>query len=365
MAKKESVLWPIEPHTVAKHRILRGYLDAYFPILSRGQREAVRYIDAFAGPGSYVGGEDGSPIVAMRSAIEHKYDFPKIEMHFIEANAERQAALRTRVDQIASQGVARNVIVRSIDNATCEEGVDRLLKPYERRGRSFGPALFFLDQFGYADVPMNLIERIMRNRDPNCEVFSYLHVPGLKRFLTDDVKDATRSSVFGDETWREALSVPVGRRLPKLVELYRAALKKHARPEYVWHFLMADENDEPIYWLFFCTHHPLGLSEMKKSMKRVDPTLRYRFSDRDQGKQVDLLAADDAWLEDHLARTFSGQALKLGEIEHYVLEHTPLWACRQLLKSMRKKGMVSGGTSKSIGDDDTVLTFTPYQAALI
>jgi three-Cys-motif partner protein len=61
-------IWSITPHTQAKHAILKRYLDAWFPILSRqaailnrkfgtvnGRR--ILYIDGFAGPGIYTGGE--------------------------------------------------------------------------------------------------------------------------------------------------------------------------------------------------------------------------------------------------------------------------------------------------------------------
>ncbi len=57
-----SSLPPIQPHTQAKHHILKYYLDEWFPILGRA-RGSLRYIDGFAGPGEYEGGEDGSPIM--------------------------------------------------------------------------------------------------------------------------------------------------------------------------------------------------------------------------------------------------------------------------------------------------------------
>ena len=49
-------VWPIEPQTEAKHEILRKYLAAWFPIMSSWQ-ERIIFIDGFAGPGVYEGGE--------------------------------------------------------------------------------------------------------------------------------------------------------------------------------------------------------------------------------------------------------------------------------------------------------------------
>ena len=60
-------LWSIEPHTAAKHKILCKYLDAWLPILQSFNGRII-YLDGFAGPGRYIGGEPGSPLVALECA---------------------------------------------------------------------------------------------------------------------------------------------------------------------------------------------------------------------------------------------------------------------------------------------------------
>ena len=70
MAVPTDTIWPIEPHTSAKHQILRKYLDAWLPILGTYNKRII-YIDGFAGPGEYVGGEPGSPIIALEAARSH------------------------------------------------------------------------------------------------------------------------------------------------------------------------------------------------------------------------------------------------------------------------------------------------------
>jgi three-Cys-motif partner protein len=67
----DEATWPIEDHTSAKHELLRRYLGAWFPILvSRGFVRRVLFLDGFAGPGIYRGGEPGSPIIAMSIPLE-------------------------------------------------------------------------------------------------------------------------------------------------------------------------------------------------------------------------------------------------------------------------------------------------------
>ena len=71
MATPPDTLWEIAPHTKAKHEILRRYLEAWFPILNT-YRDRIVYIDGFCGPGRYLGGEKGSPLIAVDAALSHR-----------------------------------------------------------------------------------------------------------------------------------------------------------------------------------------------------------------------------------------------------------------------------------------------------
>ena len=72
MARRLDTLWIPDAHTLAKHAILRRYLQAWLPIMSRWNRRGV-VIDGFAGPGRYASGEDGLPFVALKAALEHSH----------------------------------------------------------------------------------------------------------------------------------------------------------------------------------------------------------------------------------------------------------------------------------------------------
>ena len=62
----------MEEHTRAKHELLKKYLEAWFPILAiQGHQERVIFLDGFAGPGIYDGGEPGSPVIALETLINH------------------------------------------------------------------------------------------------------------------------------------------------------------------------------------------------------------------------------------------------------------------------------------------------------
>ncbi|MBO9333604.1 MAG: three-Cys-motif partner protein TcmP [Roseiflexus sp.] len=57
-------------------------MGAWFPILGSGNRRLV-YIDGFCGPGRYEGGEDGSPIIALKEAMNPRERLASHEIIFL------------------------------------------------------------------------------------------------------------------------------------------------------------------------------------------------------------------------------------------------------------------------------------------
>ena len=51
-------MWNPEPHSRGKHHILRRYIQAWLPIMSKANPRII-IVDAFAGPGRYLGGRGG------------------------------------------------------------------------------------------------------------------------------------------------------------------------------------------------------------------------------------------------------------------------------------------------------------------
>jgi GMT-like wHTH domain len=81
----KTTIWDLEPHTAAKHEILRRYLQAWAPILSQGNFPQLVFVDGFAGPGRYSKGEEGSPLIAVKAAVEQPRPIrAQVDFHFIE-----------------------------------------------------------------------------------------------------------------------------------------------------------------------------------------------------------------------------------------------------------------------------------------
>lgn len=344
MTDQLPTIWPAAPHTLAKHRILEKYLQAWMAILSRqssrvprGSKE-ILYVDGFAGPGIYEGGEPGSPVIAIRTALDHSASLPvPVRFVFIEFDVRRFESLAAEIEKLSFETTASS----RITDIECYRGdCSTVLAEYVQRvaaeHRKFGPAMVFLDQFGYSQIPITLIAQILQW--PQCEVFSYLNWDHLNQYLTHAPKAAGITGAFGSEVWKQALSMPTANRRSFLLSEYRQALTTRARAKFVLDFAMYDENDSLLYWLFFCTNSIRGVEEMKKAMRQVDKTGSFRFSDKDDPSQLLLLSGcDDEWLANELASRLTGRTMTAEEVKVYVLSETPCHLFKKALAKLERE----------------------------
>lgn len=341
MADTLPTIWERTAHTFAKHQILDTYLKAWTPMMSS---QSVRwgvsgtellFVDGFAGPGWYAGGQDGSPILAIKSILSHSHDLKvPIRFLFIEINKERHAILRDAIKAYEEQAAKCHRIKSiTVEQGDCETVLNKMLDDLEKEKRKVGPALFFLDQSGYSDVSMELIRRIMSQ--PLCEVFFYLNWDHMNRFLVDQTKWPSLSMTFGGDDWRPVLSLEMTERPAFILQTYRTALEQKASIKYVWHFVMCDSDDKLLYWLFFCTNNLRGLEEMKKAMWRVDPTGGFRFSDKNNPSQLKLFKDyTDYVLTEDLFSSFRGKKLTVSQVKEFVLTETPAHLYKKALKHL-------------------------------
>jgi three-Cys-motif partner protein len=342
-------VWDIEPHTLVKHGILRRYLQAWLPILTQQanilrqqfgtlQSREILFIDGFAGPGEYAGKEPGSPVIAVDAAIDHNIPFPMpVRMLFIEHRPDRFAHLQ-KVIAPHLQRASKSTNLRAVEprEGDCDGVLNAMLDEYERKQIKFGPALAFLDQFGYGAVSMDLITRVLSY--PQCEVFTYLSYKEMNRWITDDHKSDAFTRAYGGEEWRDCITLPPQQRREQLLEKYKAALRTRAGAKYVVSFLMFDQNSQPLYWLLFCTNNLRGLEEMKKAMWYVDKTGSFRFSDRDNPSQLKLLEEcfDQPWLAGELTTRLAGKSMAAIDVKEFVLAETPCYLFKTALTAMEK-----------------------------
>ena len=324
MAVPRSTRWEIQPHTQIKHAILRRYLQAWLPIMGQTNGRIV-FIDGFAGPGRYSGGETGSPLIALQTVLEHHaFRTPRpgreVAFLFVEKEEDRAVALEQEIADLDIQPgwVQHEVLVGGF-----EEHMTRILDRIELGGGGLAPTFAFIDPFGFKGIPLELIARIVRHKKCEC-LISFMYEP-INRFLShpDEAIQRNIDALFGTKAWQRILDLadPTKRR-DDIVDLYRQQLHKVAGLTFVRTFEMINEDNRRKYVLYFGTNAPLGLSKMKEAMWDADPTTGQVFSDRTDPRQNVLLKQGaEEGLRDLLRSRFLGKgSISIDELERFVLE---------------------------------------------
>lgn len=366
MATSTKIVWPLEPHTRAKHEILRRYLEAWTAILSRGGFPTIGYVDGFAGPGIYDNGEDGSPVIALKAALKHQ-DKIKAEIRFlfIEHDKKRAAQLRACIAALAVPG---NFKVQIVEGLTFEQGFRaHLLEPCRNARRPLPPTFAFIDPFGWKGVPFALVKEILAN--PSCEVLFNFMYEEINRFIEHPDQPKNFDDLFGSSDWRGVRQIAdTHARREFLHGLYVRQLCGEARARYVRSFEMRNKKDATDYFLFFATNSPKGMEKMKEAMWKVDESGEFRFSDATNPRQTLLFGPQPDFdaLRRAILREFQGTEVTVAEIEDFVLASTPFCTThykKQVLAELEREGKIvpvnpkPGRKARSYGDPHMGLRF--------
>lgn len=320
MSKVTATVWPLDPHTAAKHAILRRYLDAWIPIMARWNGR-VLYVDGFAGPGIYEGGEPGSPIIALQAALKQSV-YVRGEMYFlfIEADPERCDVLRAQVEALPLPPTFST----QVECARFDDTVSHILDDLDSSGGRLIPTFAFVDPFGFSHTPMRTIARIMKH--PRCEVLITFMYEEINRFLAHPDQPNTFDALFGCHDWVACLEEADPRNRERCIhDLYRRQLQSAGGIQFVRAFKMRNLGNRTDYFLFFGTNGLKGLAKMKDAMWRVDREGRFEFSDATDRDQMLLLGAgiDHADLGRRLKGALAGRTLPVEDVERFVLVETP------------------------------------------
>lgn len=352
----KEVTWKLNSHTKAKHDILERYLQAWFPILNR-TNERIVYIDGFAGPGEYSGGEPGSPIIALKTAKNHSLKLKsEIVFWFIEENKDRCNHLESIIKK---EELPTNFSVH-VECGRFDERLTSTLADIENEGTHLAPAFAFIDPFGISDTPFSVVDKILKNK--KCEIFINFMSGFLNRFGDLDLNKDHINNLFGTDAWQtEATRSEEG-----FVEYYQYRLGTIAR--YVRSFTMMNENNQIIYRLIFGTNSYDGLRKMKDAMWRVDKTGSFTFSDRTDPKQVLLIPHEPNYsdLKRLIVNKFNGLEADIDDVERYVVIKTIYCEThfkKQILTKMEKCNppeIIVSRPSKSGFPPNTKIKFLSY-----
>ncbi len=231
----------IRPHSLAKHRVFRAYLERYVSVLTANPRQEqfrLTLIDGFAGGGRYLDcrtKEDrpGSPLImleAMDKAAEEAQKIRSKPFHldvqyiFVEKDAEALGYLRSVLVESPYSKLIDDRIHLIHGEFTAK--VPEITKFVQQRGRA-DRAIFMLDQFGYSDVPLPTIRDILSTLD-NAEVILTFATDFLIDYLSTNEQTQTILQNVGIELpskeiatakeardWRRTIQFALHREIPE------------------------------------------------------------------------------------------------------------------------------------------------------
>lgn len=268
----------IDVHSVKKHDVLREYLKQYilivggFPI----QRKTLKitFIDAFSGGGIYEipggGVRHGSPLVfltatkeaAFRLSQEKPFEL-KPNYIFLEKKKNNISFLRSLLGQ---EGYGREIDKTIfLKQGLFNQNVEYLIKHICRRKGPARRCIFFLDQYGYSDVPLLSINRIFSNL-PNAEIILTFNVGFLVDYMTDSKtcqKSLDKTNLSFDLSLLDGIKELKDWRSIIQRMLYKDIIKKSGA-RYFTNFFIKSNESRKSYWLLHLSMHPTARNEMQK-----------------------------------------------------------------------------------------------------
>ena len=342
--------WELEAHSELKHQILEKYLKAWIPILGM-KNPRVIYFDTFAGPGSYSNGKDGSPIVALKTFVRHSHK-STVEMlfYFMESDRRNRAHLEKNLAPWIEKPRANHSI--EIIDSTFQSSSTEILDSISEDENLY-PSFWFVDPFGYSDVPMSLLGRISKQN--KSEVFVHFMTGYIKRFLSakKNRPEDAYTKVFGDESWKDK-GFTGKSDAEEIVDFYREQLLKWTDYKYVWIFGVQAVKSYAWQHLVFATKNLLGLEKMKCAMWDIGNG-SFRIG-KNQAKEMSQgngllispeIMADTAGtsLQEMLLKEFSGKTVSFSYLKDWTTEHTPYCASKHLsnkaLKVLESQGRLT------------------------
>jgi len=231
----------IRPHSLAKHRVLRAYLERYVSVLTANPRQEqlrLTLIDGFAGGGRYLDcrtkeERPGSPLI-MLEAMDHAAEGAQrarskpfhldVQYIFVEKDAEALDYLRRVLADSKYAPLVGDRIQLIQGEFTAQ--VPAITEFVRKRGRA-DRAIFVLDQFGYSAVPLPTLRNILATLD-NAEVILTFATDSLIDYLSENeltqqilekvgisLPSKTIVTAKEERDWRRTIQFALHREIPE------------------------------------------------------------------------------------------------------------------------------------------------------
>jgi len=246
---------PFDEGTLTKLQIFELYAREWFPVflsLEKPRRAAIHVFDFFAGPGTDLGNELGSPLRLLRQLQNYQgsdgWDNVRIHVHFYDEDPNKIAKLK---ENIAAHGLNHPNVNFDIQplrfDDAFRESAQTLANPQAAK-------LVFIDQTGVVQVTPEVFLKLVNS--PTCDFLFFLSSSTLHRFY--DHPAIKQKIVRPDDYYHVHRAA---------LEYYRSLLP----PDQEYYLApFSIKKGANIYGLIFGSAHPLGIDKFLEVAWRKD-----------------------------------------------------------------------------------------------
>ena len=270
--------WVIEEQTKIKHEILQSYIETWATILFQQQKkmrlpQQLTYFDGFCGPGKYWKDKDrkelvnGSPLIVGEIAnklisIDNSRRF---SIYCIDAKKEHCDYLKDKLEVMN-----RYRQTWEVEEGKFSDKANEFILQLKERNIESTPIFFFVDPFGYKDIPIDILHRLLKIE--MAELFINFMIYDIIRAASNSLMYSNLDELFGCDDYKnvERLSSAEERQI-YLKNMYIQQLKERAKARFTSSFRVntPSQGERHRYYLIHCANHPKALKEMKDAMYRV------------------------------------------------------------------------------------------------
>ncbi len=343
--ERKTIFWKhLQPHSEAKLKILRTYLNVWFAAMAKyasygTNHKTLIYFDGFAGPGKYGDGKDGSPLVAMKTLVNHKcLKMPYAQdvtfiMIFNERNKKLYEQLQSELEPY--KDIHERIKIFVFNEDFNESAKDIIEEVEEIQNHQHIPAFFFIDPFGI-DIHFDIVKTIAEKRA--WEALITFNVGAIKRVVGRKDTQKSLNKLFGEDIRKANPKAIHDEKI--FLEYYINKLKQRFLSYcnlYVKWFHLKGSGGKTSLYLLHITHHPKGLNAMKKAMWENANLAGYAFYDR-YHEITKLFKKDELiiqYLEKELVEYFKyKRKVSWDELKRKFVEENYIYLLKHLKKSL-------------------------------
>jgi len=264
----------LKRHSEVKHALLRNYLVEYFlTLVSLPQQDKIQLtiVDGFCGGGLYLNeaGQEvpGSPIVILEAIREaaalvdlrqerRKPILIDVELICIDESQYALEYLRRLLEMRGYGGLLAQNKIRLIPGEFADHCDSAIQRAHERSPRS-GRAIFVLDQYGYASVPMDCLRKIFAKLK-HAEVILTFYIDALLQYLNKE-NLASFEQATGITTALSASEIDAMKKSPRwrvhLQSTLYQNLTAQCSAQFYTPFFIRPERGYGDFWLLHLSQH--------------------------------------------------------------------------------------------------------------